>query len=125
MPIRVDYDDVLDSIIITAAGNIGCEEICVLRDQILNQSNFRKDINQLFDATDALLDLSTEDLKSIASHYSIKSHELGHKRKLALLVSKDLNFGLMRQYEVFFDAGPTVLVQAFRELSIAQDWLKG
>lgn len=124
MPFTVEYDELIDSLIIKTEGNVGCEEICMLRDQILEHPNFRKDINQLFNATDCILDLSTEDLKIIAAHYSSKASELGNNRKLALLVSRDLDFGRMRQYEVFFYSGPTLLVQAFRDLSQAEKWLK-
>ena len=124
MSIIVDYDEFLDSLIIKTGGKVGCEEICALRDKILEHPNFRKNINQLFDATSSLLDLSSEDLQIIASHYSLKSNELGSNRKLALLVDKDLDFGRMRQYEVYFDSGPTVLVQAFRDPSKARIWIK-
>lgn len=124
MVIAVDYDELIDSMIIKAEGNVGREEICGLRDKILEHPCFRMDINQLFDATECRLELSTEDLEYIAFYYSQKSSELGNNRKLALLVAKDVDYGMMRQYEVFFDSGPTVLVQAFRDPSKAKYWLK-
>lgn len=124
MPINVEYDESLDSMIIETIGTVGCDEICLLRDQLLEHADFRENINQLFDASRGQLDLSADDLQKIASYYIVKSEQLGNNRKLALVVSKELDFGRMRQYEVYFYSGPTVYVKAFRNLSEAREWLK-
>jgi len=124
MAIQVEYDGDIDALIIKADGEVGREEIFLLRDQIIKHSNFKQNINQLFDATGSQLTLSTDDLRKIAYYYGVKFEELGDNRKLALLVSQDLDFGMMRQYEVFFDSGPNVMVQAFRDGLKAKKWLK-
>lgn len=124
MDLEVIYDESIDSLIIKSTSNVGPEEIYRLRDQILEHPNFKTNINQLFDSTKGQIDLSATDLQRIASHYQEVGEKLGFDRKLALVVTRDLDFGKMRQYEAYFDSGPDVLVHAFRSLSEAREWLK-
>ena len=112
MSIDVDYDEQSKCILIKIHNTVGCDEICALRDQLLNHPKFTTNINQIFDATEGQLQLTMEDLQKIASHYSEEVETLGNKRKLALVVSKDLDFARTRQYEAFFDSGPNVLIHS-------------
>jgi len=122
--IKVGYDESIDSIVLKSNNVIKYDDVCLLRDQIITHPKFRKNIHQLFDSTESQFDLSSEELIKLASYYQEKSDQLGHNRKLAVVVSRDLDFGKMRQYEAFFDSGPNVLVQAFRSLLDAREWLK-
>ncbi len=124
MSLEVIYDDSIDSIVIISKKVVGKNDILLLRDSILNHPNFRKNINQLFDSTEGQIDLTSEDLVNIATYYQTKSNQLGNNRKLALVVSRDVDFGRMRQYEAFFDAGPGVIVHSFRSINEAKDWIK-
>lgn len=125
MSIEVRYDEEHDSIIITVHGVLDRKSGISLRDRILTHQQFRKNINQIFDCSSGKLELTTEDLKVIAAHFNQKSEVLGGNRKLALVVSRDLDFGMMRQYEAFFYTGPEVLVHSFRSLEKAIKWIKG
>lgn len=124
MTLEVSHDEVNDNMVIKATGTVGYKEILALRDQLINHSNFRQNINQLFDCSQGKLNLNTDDLKRIAMDYTEVADQLGHNRKLALVVSRDLDFGMMRQYEAFFYSGPGVSICAFRSLTEAKEWLK-
>ena len=124
MTLEVSHDEVNDYMVIKAIGTVGYKEIFALRDQLINHSSFRKNINQLFDCSEGELNLTTNDLKRIAMDYTEVADQLGHDRKLALVVSRDLDFGMMRQYEAFFYSGPGVSICAYRSLAEAIKWLK-
>lgn len=123
MAIETTYNEVIDCIVIKIIGTVGYNDILLLRDMIIGHPNFRRDINQLFDCSEGELDLSTSDLENIAFHYMRVSDQLGLDRKLALVVSRDLDYGMMRQYEAFFYSGPNVAVSAFKSLDEAKEWL--
>ncbi len=123
MPIDIDYDAETNCILIKTYEIVDCDEICALRDRLLNHPKFSTNINQIFDSSEGQLVITSEDLINIASHYKEKVDKLGNERKLALVVSKDLDFGRMRQYEAYFDSGPNVLVHSFRNINDAKEWL--
>ena len=124
MPLKVTYDENIDCLVIKATDSIKYDDLLSLRELILNNPKFRRDINQLFDCTEGKLYLTTEEVERIAYHFSHVADQLGLNRKLALAVSSDLDYGIMRQYEVFFYSGPSVSVCAYKSLSDARDWLK-
>ena len=124
MSIRITYDEEIDGFVIKASGVVMREDILVSLDEFLNHPKFRQNINQLFDCTEAFIGLTTQDLMSVSSYFSSISSQLGHHRKLALVVLGDLNYGIMRQYEALFDSGPNVSVSVFKSLSDARKWLK-
>ncbi len=123
MAISITHDDKNDCIVIKVTGAIDYEDILSLREELLNHPLFRQNINQLFDCTEGELNLTTGDLQRIAADYGEVADKLGHNRKLALVVSRDLDFGMMRQYEAFFYAGPDVDIRAHRSVIEAQIWL--
>lgn len=59
----------------------------------------------------------------MADDFSKIGQILGLERKLAIMASRDADFGRMRQYEVFFQSGPDVKVHVFRSLDEAREWL--
>lgn len=124
MTIKVTYDKDIDSIVIKVTGMANYDDVSALGEQILNIPNFRININQLFDCSEGELDLSFDDIKRIASDFNKIAGHLGYSRKLALVVSRDVDFGMMRQYEVFFNAGPDVSLRSYRSLLDAKEWLK-
>lgn len=124
MPIQLQYNSTLDCIYILFQGQISCDEIILLKDQVINCPDFRENITQIIDCTQGSLDLTTDDLQKIANSYLNSSSSLGLNRKLALIVSQDIDFGKMRQYEAFFEAGPTVKLRTFRSKEEAFKWVQ-
>lgn len=123
MPIEVSYEAGLDALMIQCTGTVVYKDMPVLGNQILSHPDFRKNISQIFDVTQGVLELSTEDLKQVATDFSQIAKILGMNRKLALVVSRDVDFGMMRMYEVFFQPGPHVKIMSFRSMDKAKQWI--
>lgn len=124
MALTVQYDASIDALVTHASGEIVYHDLPPLVQTIIEHENFRTNINQLFDCTEGELNLTMQDLRRIAAGFESVAHVLGVERKLALAVTRLVDFGMMRQYEAFFSSGPDVQVWAFRDLKEARDWLK-
>jgi hypothetical protein len=121
--IEIEYDISLGCIVINATGVIEYSDLPKLAQDLIAHKNFRTNINQIFDCSHGALNFTTNELKKIAYDFSQIDETLGLVRKLALVVSRDVDFGQMRQYEVFFESGPGVLVHVFRSLDDARVWI--
>lgn len=124
MPIETKYDSTIDVIVMRATGKITYDDISDLAENIVAHPEFRMNINQLFNITDGEFDLSSNEIERIAQDYLSISELLGHERRFAIAVSRDVDYGMMRQYEVFFQAGPGVEIRGFRSLDEARQWLQ-
>lgn len=124
MPIEMKYDSKIDAIVMRASGKITYDDISDLAEDIVAHPEFRMNINQLFDITYGEFELSTNEIERIARDYLSKSELLGHERRFAIVVSRDVDYGMVRQYEVFFQAGPGVETCGFRSLGEARQWLQ-
>ena len=121
---EVEYDPQVDALVIRVFGRLFYDDLPQIVQQVIDHPGFRININQLFDCTEGELGLSTQDLEHIAEDFTAISDLLGLNRRLALLVSRAVDFGMMRQYEVFFRPGPGVNVRTFRERQAARIWLQ-
>jgi len=124
MPIEIKYDSTIDAIVMSATGKISYDDITNLTENIVTHTQFRTNINQLFDITDGEFNLSIDEIEQIAQDYLGISELLGHERRYAIVVSREVDYGMTRQYEVFFNAGPGVETCGFRSLDEARQWLQ-
>ena len=124
MKFHIEYDSTIDSLIIEVYGIITCDDLLRLAHQIIEHPQFKTNMNQLFDTTKGELHLSKEDIERIASEFMQLENALGLNRRLALAVTRTVDFGMMRQYEVFFQSGPDVMVKSFKNVDKARAWLK-
>lgn len=124
MTIDIEYNKYLDCIVINATGQIEYKDLTKLAIALIKHKDFRSNINQIFNCSNGELALTMSDLKKIAIDFTQVAGTLGLDRKLALVVSRDLDFGQMRQYEAFFQSGPHVLVHVCRSIDEACDWIK-
>ncbi|MHC4872631.1 MAG: hypothetical protein ACYTFY_12385 [Planctomycetota bacterium] len=123
MPFELTYDKEIDAIICKVCGNMTYDEIPALGEALLTHSDFRTNINQLFDCTEGQLEATADELRKTAKDFLKVADVLGLKRKLALAVSRDVDFGMMRMYEVHFQPDPGVQIRSFRSLDEARAWL--
>lgn len=123
MTIEIKYDESLDFIVINVTGKLEHSDLPKLAQDLIDHKNFRTNINQIFDCRNGSLDFTTNELQQIADDFSSIAEVLGLERKLALVVSRDVDFGQMRQYEVFFTPGPSVIIHVFRSLADARIWI--
>lgn len=123
MPIELRYDSEVDAIVFKLIGKIVYEELPVALSRLVDHPDFRHNISQLIDCTDCSLNLSIEDVIQTARDFEGVSETMGDSRWLAIAVSRDPDFGTMRQFEAFYDGGPEVSVMVSRSLSDARQWL--
>ena len=123
MTMDIEYDASIHCIVINAIGKIEYADLQVLAKDLIEHTEFRTNINQIFNCSDAELNLTIDDLRRVAEDFTKIEEILGLERKLALVVSRDVEFGQMRQYEVFFQSGPNVMIHVFRSLDAARRWI--
>ena len=116
MPIEIDYNTELDCMVIKVSGTVAYADLIPMAGALLEHEHFRTNINQLFDCTEGMVELAMEELKLVAKDFMSIADTLGHSRKLALVVTREVDYGRMRQYEVFFGGGPGVQISTFRSL---------
>ena len=125
MELEIEHDKPLDCLVITASGIIdSIEQLPVILRKLTSYKNFRLNISQILNFSDATINLAMRELRLFASEASTLGDQVGTQRKLALVVSNPLNFGQMRQFQSFLNAGPGVDVQIFKDLQKSREWIK-
>ena len=87
-------------------------------DRTRDESGYRN-LSRLWDFQKASFDFAAEELVEIASHASSADSV---PSKVALLVSRDLSYGVSRMYEAY-RKNPVTDVKVFRNKSEALEWL--
>lgn len=105
-------------LIISITGDPTISEIKREIDQTRDESGYSSP-SRLWDFRQASFDFPAEELEEIASHAS--SADLNPAR-LAMLVSKDLSYGVSRMYEAYRKSSLTD-VKVFRDEAEAIKWL--
>ena len=90
----------------------------------LKNTDYHSGMNALWHFHDlSELNISSEDLKSVAEYASKNIDEAGKHYKLALVAEEDLPYGLTRAYEAWCSGRP-VTINNFRSLDDASKWLE-
>ncbi|MCB1064441.1 MAG: hypothetical protein KDN20_16170 [Verrucomicrobiae bacterium] len=125
MTIKFEYDASMDCIVIETEGVIVYDDLAALMQGLMSHEKFRPNISQILDCTNAALEIPMNQIKRFAAEASKLGEVFGEDRKLAMVVSRDIDFAQMRQYEAFLQIGPGVQVQIFRSLDQARGWIRG
>jgi hypothetical protein len=85
-----------------------------------NHPDWQKDQNVLCDLREAALLLSSDEMRQVIKSFP-PDDQAG---KLAMLISRDLEFGMSRMFEIISeDTGIWKEYKIFREISEAKQWL--
>ena len=106
------------ALFISIEGDPTVSEIKQAIDRTRDNSGYRH-MSRLWDFRNASFDFSAEELEEIASHASTTDSA---PSRVAMLVSKDLSYGVSRMYEAY-RKNPVTDVKVFREESEALEWL--
>ena len=90
--------------------------------EVSEHPKLRPDLKWLHDVREADFDVTTEEVRSLVSLLGEAGSRPGPERRLAYLVSSDLNFGMVRMFEVLSEQSG-VQIHVFRELVQAKAWL--
>ncbi|UCF64357.1 MAG: hypothetical protein JSW33_00595 [bacterium] len=123
MAIRIKIIKPSGPIVMTASGNIGSKEIVKALQRTLTDPDFKKGMDILWDfqaVNESLVD--TQEILDIVTF--IKNHQdtRGSNYRVALVVSRDLDYGLARMYEAYSQGLPCQ-IQIFKNLNAAKNWL--
>jgi hypothetical protein len=123
MPIdtRIDPDGGLR--VHSLNGRLQFEEVRDTLEELYSSPDFDPAMNALWDVRDAsTADISLEDVRKIAQLVSGRRPKEGLSR-VALVVSRDVDFGLARMYEMKLEDVAHSEVRVFRDIEEALTWL--
>ncbi len=121
MPYILKSDDALGCIFIRWSGIFSYEEGAAYYREIAGYESFQQGSHLFHDARLVDVDVPTLEIQKVAWD---KSQKVGPNivRKVAILVSSDVGFGMMRMLASMRER-PGLVLNAFRDLEEAKAWL--
>ncbi|MBW2192582.1 MAG: hypothetical protein JRF27_02220 [Deltaproteobacteria bacterium] len=105
-------------------GTLSIDDLMAKLGEIYSIPDFQPDMNVLWDLRSAdLASFSTSDIQKVRDFVGYKWGTGGSSRA-ALVVSRDIDFGLSRMYEISLESITTSLLQVFRDFDEALTWLR-
>jgi hypothetical protein len=108
---------------LTASGTISSADIIKTLHGLLQDSQFKSGMDILWDFRQVKTEnMKADQIREIVSFIKNNQEKRGAHYRVALVVSRDIDFGLARMYEAYTQELPFQL-QIFKTLSSAEDWL--
>jgi hypothetical protein len=93
--------------------------------KIYSSTDFESDMNVIWDLREAgFSSMDASGVRSVMEYVSRNWGESG-KSKGALVVSRDLDFGLSRMYEMLMESVSTNEIRVFKDIDEAKIWIGG
>jgi hypothetical protein len=125
MAITMNIDPITGLRIHKVTGRLQFEELREALTAVYDADDFDPDKDVMWDLRDAdLTAFSTDDIKSVSGLVK-QNWGTSSSSRAALVVSRDVDFGLARMYEQLLDNGSTGDVTVFRDYDEAIAWLTG
>lgn len=117
------FDNGLSCFIVSAAGPATIHDIRSLVDEVLKDSGWRSGMNVIVDYRLAELNfLTSSDAHSLADFIKRLKEKIGVGR-IAHVVSRDVDFGMIRMWENMVDDQVSFYFQVFYSMDDARSWL--
>jgi hypothetical protein len=109
---------------VTLSGPIAIDKWKEAYHQLLSHPDFRKDMDTLWDfrAVEEIHTLQPSDMHAIAREVTDRAEKRGAGR-VALVMAREVDFGLARMYELMSDGLVPLSIRVFRDLGEAEAWL--
>ncbi|MCW8934518.1 MAG: hypothetical protein OQK98_07320 [Gammaproteobacteria bacterium] len=122
MPIKLEYNENLKYLLITAKGNPTVKEADIIMDEMCNSDVFRPDVNSLLDTRELLFDHI--DIEYIQSFVTVrkKFNEARGCAKVAILSNSKLAAPLIKLFTIL-SRDLNQKIQVFRTVEEAELWL--
>ena len=105
-------------------GTLSLNDLMAKLDEIYSIPDFQPEMNVLWDLRNAdLASFSSSDIYEVRDFVGYKWGTGGSSRA-ALVVSRDIDFGLSRMYEISLESITTSTLQVFRDFDEALSWLR-
>ena len=121
MPVDIAIDQSRDVIRATLTGLAGTDEVFAAFTKAYARPEYHRGMAALVDARDYPHQNSIEDVRRIADFLTRRPETAGGVR-LAVVVSRPVSYGMMRQLQAYLDASP-LKVSIFYDLEEAERWL--
>lgn len=124
MPIETTIDPETGFRVHVLTGRVKPEEVAAALDKVYGRPDFRSDADTLCDMRQADLgEFSRDTVKSVAAFVSGRRGAPPGART-AVVVGRDLGFGLARMYEQLVETMSSANIEVFRDLDEAMEWLE-
>ncbi len=108
-------------IIVEATGLVNMNTIIDTGMALARHEDFEKGMNQVYDISRATTDMPAPEIKQLVLEFDNYRSLFGENYRLALVVARDLDYGLGRMFQVY--AGElSIETGVFRSLEEAEDW---
>lgn len=121
----ISYEIIPDKklVVNTVKGRFDFDGYQNLMERILDDPRFVPSMHMLWDfTTSTLIDLSNDDFEGIKSYIQKNSKRRGSGYRAAFVVTKEVDFGLSRMYQMISEDLP-VTFEVFRDFKEAMAWI--
>ena len=122
MPLRYQIDRDAEMLLVVGEGTITQPERIAAMGAWLRDPDYRPGLNTLCDFSDASSTPTMAELQEIVALVDRHAAAIG-KKKLAVIATKPITFGVARQFQTLADCGP-LDVGVFRDRRAALGWLR-
>lgn len=119
MPIDVINQDAPNQIVAVVTGEIGLSDLIDFGRT--HRSGERRTWALIFDATGAVVNVTSADVRSLAALAAAKDQAL--TGPLAIVASHSGSFGLSRMYQAYSELNGRTNVGVFRSMGHAREWI--
>jgi hypothetical protein len=121
MPADLSFDRDSGIWTLVLSGSLGAEEVAAAIREMYESPDYRPDAPRLYDARAFEDVFATRELRSLA--YRPEFIQAVDDARSAIVVSRDVAFGMARMYQAWMDDQP-VKVRVFHEIEEARAWLQ-
>jgi hypothetical protein len=121
MPATYEIIKDIGLVVIVYSGPPDPDEFIGMLEKLYDDPDFLMSYDVLMDLRDRTGSITSDELKKIAGH--MKSYTGDYRSKRAFLVSKTVDYGMIRVYEALRDFISNVEIDAFIDKEKALDWL--
>ena len=122
MPLRYQIDRDAGMLLVVGEGTITQPERIAAMCEWRRDPDYRPGLNTLCDFSDATSTPTIADLREIISIVDLHAAAIG-KKKLAVIATKPVTFGVACQFQTLADCGP-LDVAVFKDRRAALGWLR-
>lgn len=125
MPITTDFDPDTGLRVHVMTGRLTYAEVRDTLEELYARPDFDPTMNALWDLREAVLtDISSDDVRKIAQLVRGRP-PIGVSSRVALVVSRDADFGMARMYGAQLDGAAQSGFRVFRDVDEATTWVGG
>lgn len=124
MPVERKIDPESGLVTFTVSGFANIRNLQEALAELLEDSGFQKNVDVLWDFRNTEAPApEAQELRELVNFIDRNKAVRGAGYKVAIVVFRDLDYGLARMFEAYADKLPFDL-QIFRDMALAQSWLK-